>query len=63
MACMWRAEAELGRGLWELTRAFAARNCQLNCCVGDWDTWVVSDDGFYDCTRQMPSGHEHLLCD
>jgi hypothetical protein len=54
---------ELGRDLWELT-PFYCPDCQLNYCSGDWDTRVLTDDGFYDCTRgRCPNGHEHLLDD
>jgi hypothetical protein len=53
----------LGRDLWELT-PFYCPDCQLNYCTNDWDTWVLSDDGFYDSTRgRCPYGHEHMLDD
>jgi hypothetical protein len=39
-------------------------DCQLNYCSGDWDTWVQSDDGFYNCTKgRCPNRHEHTFDD
>jgi len=48
---------------WELA-PFYCPDCQLNYCAKDWHTWVVNDDGFYDCTRGLcPKGHEHMVDD
>jgi hypothetical protein len=48
---------------WELT-PFYCPDCGLNYCHRDWDTYVLFDEGFYDCTKgRCPEGHEHMLDD
>jgi hypothetical protein len=43
---------------------FYCPDCQLNYCAKDWRTYVVFDDGFYDCTMgRCPNGHEHMADD
>jgi len=54
---------ELDWAFWELT-PFYCPDCGLNYCHRDWDTYVLSDEGFYDCTKgRCPEGHEHILDD
>jgi hypothetical protein len=49
--------------LWELT-PFYCPDCGLNYCGSDWETYVLFDEGFYDCTNgRCPEGHEHMLDD
>jgi hypothetical protein len=48
---------------WDLT-PFYCPDCELNYCRRDWHTWVLVDDGFYDCTMgRCPNGHEHMVDD
>lgn len=48
---------------WELT-PFYCPDCKLNYCTKDWHTWVLFDEGFYDCTMgRCPNGHEHMIDD
>ena len=55
--------AELRRIDWELAR-FYCPECELTYCRGDWDTYVLFDEGFYDCTMgTCPSGHRHMVDD
>jgi hypothetical protein len=43
---------------------FYCPDCGLNYCGNDWDTYVLVDDGFYDCTKgRCLNGHEHTLDD
>jgi len=54
---------QVNRMLWEVT-PFYCPDCQLNYCSKDWDTSVVFDEGFYDCTMGIcPNGHRHALDD
>lgn len=49
--------------LWEVT-PFYCPDCKLNYCSKDWDTSVLFDEGFYDCTVGIcPNGHRHTLDD
>ena len=49
--------------LWEVT-PFYCPDCQLNYCSTDWDTSVLFDEEFYDCTIGIcPNGHRHTLDD
>jgi hypothetical protein len=48
---------------WELA-PFCCPDCELNYCSKDWHTWVLVDDGFYDCTiGRCPNGHEQMVDD
>jgi hypothetical protein len=43
---------------------FYCPDCELNYCAKDWDTHVMLDDGFYDCTMgTCPNGHRHMVDD
>ncbi len=43
---------------------FYCPDCGQNYCRADWRTYVVFDEGFYDCTRgRCPGGHEHTIDD
>ena len=43
---------------------FYRSDCALNYCARDWDTHVLLDDGFYDCTMgTCPSAHRHMVDD
>jgi hypothetical protein len=54
---------ELDPTFWELT-PFYCPDCGLNYCSRDRDTYVLVDEGFYDCTTgRRPEGHEHVLGD
>ena len=54
---------ELDWTFWELT-PFYCPDCGLNYCPRDWETYVLFDEGFYDCTKgRCPEGHEHMLDD
>ena len=47
--------------LWQVT-PFYCPGCGLNYCSDDWDTCVLFDEGFYDCTKgDCPKGHQHVL--
>ena len=36
----------------------------LNYCSSDWDTCVLFDEDFYDCTKgSCPKGRQHMLDD
>jgi hypothetical protein len=36
----------------------------LNYCGADWWTYVLVDEGFYDCTMGIcPQGHRHMVDD
>jgi hypothetical protein len=60
-----------GRGVDELACQFKrdeypfyCPDCELNYCSKDWDTYVLFDEGFYDCTMgTCPNGHQHTLDD
>jgi hypothetical protein len=55
--------AELRRIDWELA-PFYCPECELTYCRADWDTYVLFDDGFYDCTMgTCPAGHRHMVDD
>lgn len=55
--------AELRRVDCELA-PFYCPDCGQNYCRADWDTYVLLDDGFYDCTMgTCPSGHQHMVED
>jgi hypothetical protein len=48
---------------WDLA-PFYCPDCELNYCRKDWNTYVVFDEGFYDCTMgRCPNGHEHTVDD
>lgn len=54
---------ELDWAFWELT-PFYCPGCGLNYCSREWDTSVLLDEGFYDCTKgRCPEGHEQMLDD
>jgi predicted RNA-binding Zn-ribbon protein involved in translation (DUF1610 family) len=43
---------------------FYCPDCQLNYCARDWSTYVLLDEGFYDCTMgTCPAGHRHMVDD
>jgi predicted RNA-binding Zn-ribbon protein involved in translation (DUF1610 family) len=48
---------------WELA-PFYCPDCGLNHCRADWNTLVLADEGFYDCTMgTCPNGHRHMVDD
>jgi hypothetical protein len=48
---------------WELAPFFCP-DCDLNYCSADWHTYVLLDEGFYDCTMgTCPREHRHMLDD
>lgn len=48
---------------WELA-PFYCPDCDLNYCRADWDTYVLVDQGFYDCTMGIcPNAHRHMVDD
>jgi hypothetical protein len=48
---------------WELA-PFYCPDCELNYCGKDWRTYVLFDEGFYDCTMgRCPKGHDHMVDD
>jgi hypothetical protein len=54
---------DISRTFWEIT-PFYCPDCGLNYCSKGWDTYVVLDEGFYDCTKGIcPNGHRHTLDD
>jgi hypothetical protein len=55
--------AELRRIDWELA-PFYCPECEQAYCRADWDSYVVFDEGFYDCTvGKCPAGHRHTIDD
>ena len=55
--------AALRRIDWELA-PFYCPDCAQNYCRADWRTYVLFDEGFYDCTMgRCPRGHEHMIDD
>jgi predicted RNA-binding Zn-ribbon protein involved in translation (DUF1610 family) len=55
--------AELRRIDWELA-PFYCPECEQAYCRADWDSYVVFDEGFYDCTvGTCPAGHRHTIDD
>jgi hypothetical protein len=53
----------LWRVHWELA-PFYGPDCAQNYCRADWRTYVLLDEGFYDCTMaRCPRGHEHMIDD
>ena len=55
--------AELRRIAWEMA-PFYCPECERAYCHADWSTYVVFDEGFYDCTRgTCPAGHQHMVDD
>ena len=55
--------ATLRRIDWELA-PFYCPDCAQNYCRADWRTYVLFDEGFYDCTMgRCPCGHEHMIDD
>lgn len=55
--------AELRRIDWELA-PFYCPECERNYCHSDWHTYVLLDEGFYDCTMgTCPAGHRHMVDD
>jgi predicted RNA-binding Zn-ribbon protein involved in translation (DUF1610 family) len=55
--------AALRRIDWELA-PFYCPECELTYCRADWDTYVLYDEGFYDCTMgTCPAGHRHMVDD
>ena len=54
---------ELRRIDWEMA-PFYCPECERTYCYGDWHTYVVFDEGFYDCTMgTCPAGHRHMVDD
>ena len=48
---------------WELA-PFYCPECGRNYCRADWNTYIVFDEGFYDCTvGTCPGGHRHTVDD
>jgi predicted RNA-binding Zn-ribbon protein involved in translation (DUF1610 family) len=48
---------------WELA-PFYCPECGRNYCRADWHTYVLFDEGFYDCTMgTCPGGHRHMVDD
>jgi hypothetical protein len=48
---------------WELA-PFYCPDCDLNYCRADWHTYVLVDEGFYDCTMGIcPGEHRHMVDD
>jgi hypothetical protein len=48
---------------WELA-PFYCPDCDLNYCKADWQTYVLVDEGFYDCTMgTCPRDHRHTVDD
>ena len=48
---------------WNLA-PFYCSDCDLNYCRADWHTYVLVDEGFYDCTMgTCPGGHKHMVDD
>jgi hypothetical protein len=45
---------------WELA-PFYCPDCDLNYCRADWHTYVLVDEGFYDCSVPNPELAEPLL--
>ncbi|MGH3186838.1 MAG: hypothetical protein ACRDPY_29855 [Streptosporangiaceae bacterium] len=55
--------AELRRIYWEFAPFFCPE-CERNYCRADWHTYVLFDEGFYDCTMgTCPAGHRHMVDD
>lgn len=55
--------AELRRIDWEMA-PFYCPECEQAYCHADWRTYVVFDEGFYDCTMgTCPAGHRHMIDD
>jgi hypothetical protein len=55
--------AELRRIDWELA-PFYCPECEQTYCRADWHTYVLFDEGFYDCTMgTCPAGHRHMVDD
>jgi hypothetical protein len=43
---------------------FYCPECEQAYCHADWNSYVVFDDGFYDCTiGTCPAGHRHTIDD
>ncbi len=43
---------------------FYCPDCEQAYCLADWNTYVVFDEGFYDCTiGTCPAGHRHTVDD
>ena len=54
---------ELRQIEWELAPLYCPQ-CRLNYCSADWNTYVLFDDGFYDCTMgTCPNAHKHMIDD
>ena len=48
---------------WQLAPFYCA-DCALSYCRADWHTYVLVDEGFYDCTMGVcPAGHKHMVDD
>jgi hypothetical protein len=55
--------AELRRIDWALA-PFSCPECEQTYSRADWDTYVLFDEGSYDCTMgTWPAGHRHMLDD
>jgi predicted RNA-binding Zn-ribbon protein involved in translation (DUF1610 family) len=55
--------AELRRIDWEMA-PFYCPECEQAYCHADWRTYIVFDEGFYDCTMgTCPAGHRHMIDD
>jgi predicted RNA-binding Zn-ribbon protein involved in translation (DUF1610 family) len=48
---------------WELA-PFYCPECGQNYCQADWNSYVLFDQGSYDCTMgTCPDGHKHMMDD
>ena len=55
--------AALRRIDWEFA-PFYCPDCDLNYCRADWHTYVLMDEGFYDCTMGVClAGYRHMVDD
>jgi predicted RNA-binding Zn-ribbon protein involved in translation (DUF1610 family) len=55
--------AQLRQIDWEVA-PFYCPECEQAYCLADWHTYVVFDEGFYDCTiGTCPAGHRHTVDD
>jgi hypothetical protein len=55
--------AELRQLDWELA-PFYCPDCGQNYCRADWHTYVLDDEGLYDCTMGIcPGGHRYMVDD
>jgi hypothetical protein len=55
--------ADLRRIDWELAPFYCPER-ERNYCRSDWHTFVLLDEGFYDCTMgTCPAGHRRMVDD